>query len=181
MRYVVLLRGINVGGRNKVAMPALRELLGDHFQDVSTYIQTGNVVLESDRSATEVATEVERILPTGFDLDSALVRALALDPTAYRSVLDDAPAGFGSEPDTYRYDVGLYLGVTAADVEPYIAVNPDVDEVTCGDRAFYHRRVTALASRSRVSKIIGTPVYPSLTIRNWRTVTTLGQMLEATA
>lgn len=162
-------------------MPALREFLGHHFESVSTYIQTGNAVLESDRSATEVATHIERLLPTAFDLDSALIRVLALDAAAYRSILDDAPAGFGSEPETYRYDVGFYMGVTAADVEPHLPVNPDVDDVTCGERAFYHRRVTALATRSRVSKVIGSPVYASLTIRNWRTVTALGQMVEATA
>lgn len=181
MRYVVLLRGINVGGRNKVAMAALREHLDRDFEDVRTYIQTGNVVLETDRPAADVAAHIERSLPTGFALDSDLVRVLVLDPGAFRSVLHDAPAGFGSEPETYRYDVGFYVGVTAADVEPLIPVNPEVDEVACGERAFYHRRVTALASRSRVSKIIGTPVYGSLTIRNWRTVTALGQMLEPTS
>jgi uncharacterized protein (DUF1697 family) len=53
-----------------------------------------------------------------------------------------------------------------------------VDEVVCGERAFYHRRVAALASRSRMPKIAGTPVYAALTIRNWRTTTTLAQMLD---
>jgi uncharacterized protein (DUF1697 family) len=46
-------------------------------------------------------------------------------------------------------------------------------------RAFYHRRVAALASRSRLSKIVGTPVYSSLTIRNWRTTVALAEMLDA--
>ncbi|WP_344154618.1 DUF1697 domain-containing protein [Nocardioides koreensis] len=179
MRYVVLLRGINVGGRNKVAMRALREHLDDHFGNVRTYIQTGNVLLESERPATEVAAHIEQSLPSRFELDSELIRVLVLDSAAFGSVLDQAPPGFGSEPERYRYDVGFYLGVAAADVEPHIPVNPEVDDVSCGDLAFYHRRVTALASRSRVSKIIGTPVYAALTIRNWRTVTALGQMLEA--
>lgn len=181
MRYVVLLRGINVGGRNKVAMPALREHLDGDFRNVRTYIQTGNVLLESDRPAPDVAAHIERSLPTRFELDSELIRVLVLDSMAFRSILDDAPAGFGSEPEKYRYDVGFYVGVTAADVEPHILVNPEVDDVACRDLAFYHRRVTALASRSRVSRIIGKPVYAALTIRNWRTVTALGQMLELTS
>jgi len=181
VEYVVLLRGINVGGRNKVAMSALRGHLAAHFTNVRTYIQTGNVLLESDESAADVATHIESSLPVAFELDSELIRVLVLDPVAFASVLDDAPAGFGSEPETHRYDVGFYVGVTAADVEPHIPVNPEVDDVVCGDLAFYHRRVTALASRSRVSKIVGTPVYGSLTIRNWRTVSTLGQMLGSRA
>ena len=49
-RYLVLLRGINVGGRNKVPMAALRELLESHgHTKVSTYIASGNVILSSDR------------------------------------------------------------------------------------------------------------------------------------
>lgn len=177
MRYVVLLRGINVGGRNTVPMAALRDHLAADFGPVRSYIQTGNVLLDSDLPADDVAAHIERGLPTAFDLDSALIRALVLDATAYREVVEGAPPGFGSEPDTYRYDVGFYLGVTAAEVEAHLPVNPDVDEVVCGERAFYHRRVTALASRSRMSKIVGTPVYPSLTIRNWRTTTRLAEML----
>jgi uncharacterized protein (DUF1697 family) len=147
--------------------------------EVRSYIQSGNVVLDSDLSASELAAQIERSLPGAFDLDSELIRVLVLDRKAYREVIEGAPAGFGADAEKYRYDVGFYVGVTAADVEPYISVNPDVDDVTCGKRAFYHRRVAALASRSRLSKIAGTPVYASLTIRNWRTVTTLAEMVEA--
>jgi uncharacterized protein (DUF1697 family) len=179
VRYVVLLRGINVGGRNKVPMAGLREHLEQDFTDVRTYIQSGNVALDSDLSADQVAARIEGSLPGAFALDSALIRVLVLDRKAYRQVMADAPAGFGDEPDTYRYDVGFYVGTTAAEVEPYVTVNPEVDEVTCGRRAFYHRRVAALASRSRLSKIVGTPVYASLTIRNWRTTVALAEMLDA--
>ena len=49
VRQIVLLRGINIGPRNRVAMPALRELLtGAGFDDVRTYVQSGNVVLARD-------------------------------------------------------------------------------------------------------------------------------------
>ena len=52
-RQIVLLRGINIGSRNRIAMPALREELEDAgFGDVKTYVQSGNVVLTS-RAARE--------------------------------------------------------------------------------------------------------------------------------
>lgn len=178
VRYVVLLRGINVGGRNKVPMATLRDHLSRDFGNVRTYIQSGNVLLDSDLSAQQVAEHIERSMPTVFDLDSELIRVLVLEDAAYREVIDSAPPAFGSEPDTYRYDVGFYVGISAADVEPYIPVHPDVDVVAYGERAFYHRRLTALASRSRLSQIAGTPIYPSVTIRNWRTTTTLARMLD---
>lgn len=176
--HVVLLRGINVGGRNKVPMAALREHLDHDFARVRSYIQTGNVVLDSDLPAAEIQAHIEHSLPKRFDLDRELIRVLVLDSRAYRSVLAEAPPGFGALPETYRYDVGFYMGVSAAEVEQHIVTNRDVDVVHCGERAFYHRRVTALASRSRVSKIIGTPVYASLTIRNWKTTEALGRLLS---
>jgi uncharacterized protein (DUF1697 family) len=178
VRYVVLLRGINVGGRNKVAMAQLREHLAADFGNVTSYIQSGNVLLDSDRSASEVATHIEGSLPKAFDLDSQLIRALVLDNTAYHEVVDSAPADFGSEPETYRYDVGFFIGVTATDVAPHIPVNPDVDQVTFSNRAFYYRRAIALATRSRMSKIVQSSIYGALTIRNWRTTTTLARMLD---
>ena len=51
-RHIVLLRGINIGSRNRIAMPKLREALeAAGFDDVQTYVQSGNVVLSSGKSA----------------------------------------------------------------------------------------------------------------------------------
>src|SRR6478672_13817528 len=78
-RYLVLLRGINVGGRNKVPMAALRELLESHgHTNVSTYIASGNVILTSDRTAAAIKRELEDALPKVFKLDSELIAVLVL-------------------------------------------------------------------------------------------------------
>ena len=78
-RYLVLLRGINVGGQNKVPMAALRELLESHgHTKVSTYIASGNVILSSDRSAAAIKRELEEALPKTFKLDSELIAVLVL-------------------------------------------------------------------------------------------------------
>ena len=67
--YLVLLRGINVGGRNKVPMAELRSVLEDlGFDNVSTYIASGNVFLDSDLSAAKVASKIEAALPKAFKL-----------------------------------------------------------------------------------------------------------------
>lgn len=176
--YVVLFRGINVGGRNKIPMAALRDHLAADFANVRTYIQSGNVLLDSDLPPDEVAAHINGGLASAFTLDSDLVRVLVLGADAFREVVAEAPAGFGTEPDTYRHDVFFYMGVTAADVEPYVVTNPEVDEVFLGKRALYHRRVAALATRSRVNKIIGSPVYAGLTIRNWNTTMKLAALLD---
>lgn len=178
-RCVVLLRGINVGGRNKVPMAELRSRLERSFGDVRTYIQSGNLVLDSELSPEEVAAMITTALAAGFTLEADPNRVLVIDAATYRQVIADAPEGFGTDPDTYRYDVGFYIGVTASDVEPYLAANPDVDELGIGSSAFYHRRLIARATRSRVArKLLGSPVYGSLTIRNWRTASALAGMLD---
>ena len=77
--YLVLLRGINVGGKNKVPMAALRTTLeGLGFENVSTYIASGNVFLDSDLTAPKVASKIEAALPKAFKLDAELIKVAVL-------------------------------------------------------------------------------------------------------
>src|SRR4051812_1947008 len=74
MRQIVLLRGINLGPRNRVAMPALREYLEEAgFRDIRTYVQSGNIVLRSRTSPTKLAEQVRGVIADGFGLDIAVV------------------------------------------------------------------------------------------------------------
>ena len=115
-RYLVLLRGINVGGRNKVPMAALRELLESHgHTKVSTYIASGNVILSSDRSAAAIKRELEEALPKTFKLDSELIAVLVLTRAQLRAVVRKRPKGFGDKPDTYHSDAVFLMGIDAAD------------------------------------------------------------------
>ncbi len=67
--YAVLLRGINVGGKNKVPMPALRSLLQEAgYEGVSTYIQSGNVMLRSSVGADGLAQAIEKEIAAEFSL-----------------------------------------------------------------------------------------------------------------
>src|SRR3954447_12142973 len=103
--YVVLLRGINVGGRNKVPMAPLRALLEEQgYANVSTYIASGNVILSSDRPAAEIKREIEEVLPKTFRLDSELVAVLVPSRAQLRAVVANKPDGFGEHPETYHSD-----------------------------------------------------------------------------
>ena len=63
--YIVLLRGINVGGKNKVPMSELKNCLEElGFSNVSTYIASGNVILESDKHPTAIKARIEKSLPS---------------------------------------------------------------------------------------------------------------------
>src|SRR5215212_7384286 len=107
-RYLVLLRGINVGGRNKVPMAALRELLESHgHTSVSTYIASGNVILTSDQTAAAIKRELAEL----------------------RAVVRKRPKGFGDEPETYHSDAIFLMGIDAKTAMEVFDPRPGVDEV----------------------------------------------------
>jgi uncharacterized protein (DUF1697 family) len=74
VRQIVLLRGINVGSHNRIAMASLRELLASAgFADARTYLQSGNVVLSSDLAAERLGEEVARLLLAAFGLQITVI------------------------------------------------------------------------------------------------------------
>jgi uncharacterized protein (DUF1697 family) len=177
--YVVLLRGINVGGKNKVPMAALRELLEEvGFSDVSTYIASGNVILRSDKGAEEVQARIEKVLPERFDLDSELIKVLALSVGQLQAVVDDRPAGFGDHPDTYHSDAIFLMGIDPEEAMSVFAPREGVDEVWPGEVAIYSQRLSAQRTKSRLNKIMASSLYKSMTIRSWSTTVKLLALLK---
>ena len=180
--YVILLRGINVGGKNKVPMAELRRCLETAgFKDVATYIASGNVLLRSDKSPAEIQNCIEHILPKSFKLDSELIKVLVLSREQLRAVIDNRPKGFGDRPDTYHSDAIFLMGVDATEALKVFNPREGVDAVWPGTGVIYSQRVSALRTKSRLGKIVGTPAYRSMTIRSWNTTQALLKLLDATA
>ena len=68
MRYVLLLRGINVGGKNKVVMSELKDLLkSKDFSEVDSYINSGNLFFSSDESVETIVLKVEKVLEENYE------------------------------------------------------------------------------------------------------------------
>jgi uncharacterized protein (DUF1697 family) len=177
--YVVLVRGINVGGKNIVPMAGLRTCLeGLGFSDVSTYIASGNVILKSDRRADSIRTRIEQALPRAFNLDSDLIKTLVLTRKQLQAVIDDKPRGFGEQPQKYHSDVIFLMGITAAQAMRAFDPREGVDRIWPGRGVIYSQRLSAQRARSRLSKIVGTSAYQHMTIRNWNTTTKLLEMLN---
>jgi uncharacterized protein (DUF1697 family) len=176
-RYVALLRGINVGGRNPIRMADLRACFERHgFEDVATYIQSGNVLFGSAASsASRLASGIEAMLSAAFDHDaSVIVRSRA----QLRAVVDGAPEGFGAEP-TYRSDVVfLKPPLTARSAIEQVPTRDGVDRAWTGTGVLYFERLAARASQSRLTRIVSMPIYRSMTIRNWNTTTELLRLLD---
>jgi uncharacterized protein (DUF1697 family) len=178
-RYLLLLRGINVGGKNKVPMAPLRACLEElGHSDVVTYIASGNVILSSDRPAAEVKRQVEEALPRAFRLDSELVAVLVLTRAQLRSVVSHKPKGFGDHPETYHSDAIFLMGVDSATAMEVFDPRPGVDRVWPGDGVIYSQRLSAERTKSRLNKAISTPLYKSMTIRSWATTLKLLELMD---
>ena len=156
--YVALLRGINVGGKNLIKMPALKECFeAGGFDDVVTYIQSGNVLFRATGSS----------------------RVLVRSRTQMRSIVEGAPKSIGADLENYMYDaVFLKEPLTAATALKQVPVRDDVDEVYAGRGVIYFSRLTSMRARSRLSRVASLPIYKSMTIRSWSTTTRLTRMMD---
>jgi len=176
-RYVALLRGINVGGNNKISMNDLRahfETLG--FADVRTYINSGNVLFTTDEPRAELEDRIEKELERSFDVPIVVV---VRSRRELHSVIEHAPKGFGQSPHTYHSDVVfLKSPLTSAKAMKIVSLRDGVDQAWPGRGVIYFARVSARRTQSKMSRITQFPEYKLMTIRSWSTTTKLATLID---
>jgi uncharacterized protein (DUF1697 family) len=170
-RQIVLLRGINLGARNRVSMPELRDVLeGAGFDDVRTYLQSGNVILSSGLSADRLARSVKGHIADEFGLEiEVVVRTRAqVAAVVRRNPLGDVAA------DPKRYQVSFLAAKPAAAVVRRLEaalVEPEAIAVIGREIFAWHPKGVA---RSKLwSLLAGRGLGVTATARNWTTVTKL--------
>jgi uncharacterized protein (DUF1697 family) len=170
-RQIVLLRGINIGARNRVSMPELRDLLeGAGFDDVRTYLQSGNVVLSSGLSAERLARAVAGHIADRFSLEiEVVVRTRAqVAAVVRRNPLADVAV------DPKRYQVSFLAAKPAAAVVRKLeaaVVKPEALAVIGREIFAWHPKGVA---RSKLWTLLaGRGLGVTATARNWTTVTKL--------
>jgi uncharacterized protein (DUF1697 family) len=170
VKYVALVRGINVGGNSIIPMLKLRaafEACG--VKNVSTFIASGNVLFDAPRRP-KLEARLREVL-------GVPIRLTVRTHEEMRTIVKDAPKGFGSRPDKFRYDVWFVIPPTTAEkVVAELEPKEGVDTVFAGDRVVYTTRLVAKASQSRLTRFVGTPLYASVTIRNWNTTRKLAEL-----
>ena len=175
--FIALLRGINVGGNNIIKMAPLKacfEKLG--FCQVTTYIQSGNILFQAPRPAKELTDQIEETLSKQFRYNSCVV---LISHSQLKRIVELAPKNFGQNADTYRYDViFLKKPVTPKNAIKVVKTKEGVDNVHAGKYTLYFSRLISGVSQSHMSRIIQTPIYQHMTIRNWNTTKQLLTMAE---
>ncbi|MFK3670602.1 DUF1697 domain-containing protein [Leifsonia aquatica] len=175
--YVALLRGINVGGRNAVDMTelaALVEELGN--TDVSTHSASGNVLFTAPSTTSE---RLEEALETGLaDRFGFAIPTLVRSHDELAATVAAAPRDHGSAE--LRSEVFfLKRPLTAEEVLAQLPeLGEGVDAVAPGPGALYFSRVAALATKTRITRLMAMPVFRSMTVRSWTTTTRLLQKLD---
>jgi uncharacterized protein (DUF1697 family) len=177
--FVALLRGINVGGKNLIRMSALKDSFkAAGFEDVETFIQSGNVLFRATGSGRELARRIETRLSKTFDYEATVV---VRSHAQMRAIVEGAPKGFGAKSGVQLCDV-IFLKepLTASAALKKIPLKEGVDRAYAGRGVIYTSRLASKATQSRLTRIISTPIYKSMTLRNWNTTTRLlGKMNEA--
>ncbi|MBE0683654.1 MAG: DUF1697 domain-containing protein [Anaerolineales bacterium] len=177
-QYLVLLRGINVGGKNIIKMADLKasfEAMG--FSNVITYIQSGNVLFQSEeKDKASLTDKIEKGLSKRFNFEAKVV---VISQKELAAIIRDAPDEFGKDEKKFRYDV-IFLKepLTPKEAMKSVSTREDVDTAYAGKQALYFSRLISRAAQSHLTKIIGMPVYQNMTIRNWNTTTKLLALME---
>jgi uncharacterized protein (DUF1697 family) len=178
MRYVALLRGINVGGKSTIRMADLKECveaLG--YDDVSTFIASGNVLFETkERSAAKLESAIERALERRFQLPiTVVVRSRAEVGRIVKAI----PAKWIGN-DRLRVNVAFVRRtLDGRKLARQLPPREGIDEVVATRSAVIWATRRDALTRSGMQKLVGDPAYKDLTVRNVNTTLKLHELLDA--
>lgn len=178
MRYIAFLRGINISGRNRIAMPELKkafEKLG--FAAVRTYLNSGNVLFDSELTDKEKLTEIlERMIAEVFELD---IPVFVIQKEELAEILGQAPEWWGSgNREIYDNLIFIMPPVTFREVYEEIGEPREgLERIENYENAvFWSFDLKDYRKTNWWSRTINCPVSSSLTIRTANTVRKLVEM-----
>ena len=176
-RYVALLRGVNVGGRNKLPMADLRDIFAEAgCAAVQTYIQSGNVVFEATQDLAERVPEIVTLaIRKRFDIETAVI---VRSREELRQVADSNP--FDTSGDPRLLHVAFLQDTPGA--ESVTRLDPDrspPDAFAVRGRNVYLHYPNGVARSKLTNEYLAAQLQTVSTTRNWRTVLTLLEMVDA--
>ncbi|CAN5274927.1 DUF1697 domain-containing protein [soil metagenome] len=177
--YVALLRGINVGGKNKVAMSSLKQTFENAgMTDVVTYINSGNVVFKSkSRNKAEVEHKLEAAIKNDLNL---AIRVLLRDLAAMRRLIKALPANWTNDANMRCDVLFLWKEHDKTSVVKTLPIRPEIEDVVYVPGTIIWRVDRSNQTKSGLPRIIGSEFYKSVTIRNSNTVRKLVELMEST-
>jgi uncharacterized protein (DUF1697 family) len=176
-KYVALLRGVNVGGKNKVVMRELKELLERNgFFDVVTYINSGNIIFASECLDIEsLKRSCEALIYEEFKLE---ISSMVMPAQELLDAVNNAPDWWGSDRESKHNALFVMPPTIAAEVMQAVgAYQLEYERVSSFGQVIFWSAPLKTFSRTRWSRIVEKPIYHQVTIRNSNTVRNLAQMV----
>lgn len=178
MVYVALLRGINVGGNNKIDMKLLKlsfEKAG--MNDVVTYINTGNIIFSH---SSQNKTELSRILEDAIHHDFGLqIKVVILSIEDVGGIIKAIPETWRNDKDMKSDVMFLWDEIDDESVLEKLVIKPDIDTVKYVSGAILWSVDKKNVTRSGMTKIIGTKLYKQITVRNVNTARKIYELMQA--
>jgi uncharacterized protein (DUF1697 family) len=170
MKYAAFLRGINVGGKNKIKMETLREMcaaLG--YQNVTTYINSGNVIFEIAEEADDktLAAEIERAIRADFALD---IKVMTRSIDEIKTIIENNPFAGQFENDKDLHVFFLDEPLSAEKREILVSTNNENEQYAVSNREIFCLLRVSVLDSLMGKDYIAKKLKVSATARNWRTV-----------
>jgi uncharacterized protein (DUF1697 family) len=175
--YLAFLRGINVGGNALIKMADLKTWLADAgLQAVRTYIQSGNVLFESDTTdKLALAKTIERAIESHSKLD---VKVVVFTKKEWQDIIAAAPKWWGKQPE-WKHNLLIMLPPFDMPevVKLYGQLKPDIEALQPGLGVLYQSISFQDFGRTTAGKLAANPIYKTMTIRNYNTAQKLLALL----
>lgn len=135
MKYIVLLRGINISGKNKISMAELKSELDKNYQNVLTYLNSGNVILNSDEDKEYIMNDIYSVIKNKFNLD---IPVFVITMNELENILNNSPKWWGTSnketydnlifiiPPTKYEEVYNVIGEPKTDIEQIMEYNNSI-------------------------------------------------------
>lgn len=168
-KYIALLRGINISGKNKISMPLLKAAFEEiGFLNVSTYINSGNVIFSSNMlNKNMLIKKCESVISDKFKLNIPLT---IISPQDLSDALDNAPEWWDKDKQAVNYAVFLIAPITVKEIfEAVGEAKPEYEKVGCYKDVIFWTAQRKTISKTRWYKIPSSSVNNKVTIRNANT------------
>jgi uncharacterized protein (DUF1697 family) len=174
MKYVALLRGINVGGNKRVEMKRLKTVFEDcGYEEVSTYINSGNVIFSAGKSRDAVRRNIKKALKKEFGFEIKLLIKTANEMSRIAGAI---PPGWKNDPKQ-RTDVAyLFKKIDRKEIVGELPMRKEFVDVHYVSGAVFWNISRKNYNKSHLNKLIGHKLYQDMTVRNVNTARYLAEV-----
>lgn len=178
MIYVALLRGINVGGNNKIGMKQLKETFEQAgMQEVVTYINSGNIIFIDHQKRMDAHMELSELLEQAIAADFDLqIKVLVRDMDEMTSVMQALPSNWTNDNQAF-----LWEEINDADVLEKLPLKPGIGKLIYVPGALLYSVGREEATRSGMNKLASSKIYSYMTVRNVNTTRKIYALMQAAA